>query len=325
MEATLLFKRISGSIQTLFWLALWLYGVGILLALIMRWWPGDRLQPIRLVNYMMPWLLAGLLPGLLLALLGHRHQLALVFAVPTLYICATYAPLLLPNQADTFSAGAPLKVMSYNVWRKNTDMTAVARVILGEQPDLVLLQEINSEGLKKLITNLETIGGREIYSVEAAAIHQAIISRFPLEQLESSWKKGRTQKVLATAPWGPILVLNTHPPRGQWHRRHKQMARLLDADVIPCDIPVILGGDFNTTDQSLTYRLINRHLDNAHWQSGQGFGFTYPSSRYRLKDLVPCPPLVRIDHIFYSSHFKTRHAATLGDDGGSDHLPVALP
>ncbi len=308
--------------HTLFWLALWLYGAGILLACVLKWWPGDRLQAIRLVNYLMPWLLTVLLPGLLLAALSHRYQLAVVLAAPALFICATYAPLWAPPRTDASAGGTPLKVMSYNVWRNNTDMAAVARVIHHQQPDLLLLQEIRSDGLKKLIAALKSLDDREVYSVAAAPIQQAVISRFPLKQLESSWKKGRTQKILATTPWGPLLVLNAHPPRGQWQRRHKQMALLLEADVAPAETPVILGGDFNTTDQSLTYRLIDRHLDNAHWQAGRGFGFTYPSSSYRFKGLIPCPPLVRIDHIFYSSHFEVSRAATLSDSGGSDHLPV---
>ena len=87
--------------------------------------------------------------------------------------------------------------------------------------------------------------------------------------------------------------------------------------------PLIVGGDFNTTDQSELYRLINRHLDNAHWEAGWGFGFSFPAESSSIYG-VPIPgSVVRIDHIFYSGeHFLARHALTLSDSGGSDHLPV---
>jgi endonuclease/exonuclease/phosphatase family metal-dependent hydrolase len=36
----------------------------------------------------------------------------------------------------------------------------------------------------------------------------------------------------------------------------------------------------------------------------------------------PVPALIRIDHIFHSSHFTALNAHMLNDSGGSDHLPV---
>jgi endonuclease/exonuclease/phosphatase (EEP) superfamily protein YafD len=86
--------------------------------------------------------------------------------------------------------------------------------------------------------------------------------------------------------------------------------------------PIILGGDFNTSDQSQTYRLVDQYLNNAHWEASCGFGFTFPSSSSRLKRKFLVPLLIRIDHIFYSTHFIPTSSRTLNDSGGSDHLPV---
>jgi endonuclease/exonuclease/phosphatase family metal-dependent hydrolase len=83
-----------------------------------------------------------------------------------------------------------------------------------------------------------------------------------------------------------------------------------------------VGGDFNTTDQSEGYHLLAQHLKNAHWEAGWGFGFSFPANQPRFKRIPILTPVVRIDHIFYSSHFLAHSATTLSDSGGSDHLPV---
>jgi vancomycin resistance protein VanJ len=68
--------------------------------------------------------------------------------------------------------------------------------------------------------------------------------------------------------------------------------------------------------------MINQQLQNAHWEAGWGFGFTFPFSRGRIRGILPQPRMVRIDHIFYSDHFFAHSAGTLTESGGSDHLPV---
>jgi len=97
----------------------------------------------------------------------------------------------------------------------------------------------------------------------------------------------------------------------------------LAKDIETTDYPLIVLGDFNATDQSTTYKTINRYLHNAHWDAGWGFGFTFPAPPH-------VPPewpfetgvIYRIDHIFYSDHFTAHDAQTLTTSAGSDHLPV---
>jgi endonuclease/exonuclease/phosphatase family metal-dependent hydrolase len=131
------------------------------------------------------------------------------------------------------------------------------------------------------------------------------------------------------APLGPVTVVNVHAYKHGWLERHRLMEALLVEDVIPEKGPLILGGDFNTNDRSETYRMIQQHLTNAHDEAGCGFGFTFPTASkfWSLRLLgplprFPLPALIRIDHIFYSSHFTTLKSYTVSDSGGSDHLPV---
>jgi endonuclease/exonuclease/phosphatase (EEP) superfamily protein YafD len=164
-------------------------------------------------------------------------------------------------------------------------------------------------------------GGHLYWAYESRA-YQGIISRFPLTPVELAYDKGRTQKVIAATPAGPIAVWNVHPNTPlPWLRQYRQISALAE-DIAAVDGPLIVGGDFNTTDQSETYHLVNQYLHNAHWEAGWGFGFSFPAHQPHFRDIPILTPVIRIDHIFYSSHFFAQNARTLSDSGGSDHFPV---
>ena len=316
-------EGLFSAIRTAFWLGLWLFGLGVLWIYLLRWWPGDRLWPVRLLNYMIPWLLIPLVLALIAAGLARRHWLVAVLAIPTLFISLTQAPLFFPRLCPALGNGETFKVLSYNVGRRNRDVTAMAALIRHEQPDILLLQELRRDRVEALINTLDDLyPDAELHFTYDPYTLQAVASRYPLIPLAMMPEKGRAQKVLLETPNGPVTVINIHPRSLGWQRRHKQMSTLLAEDIIPTDGPVILGGDFNTTDQTQTYRLVNQHLQNAHWEAGWGFGFTFPFLVPHIRGKYPLPQLVRIDHIFYSDHFFAHNAGTLTESGGSDHLPV---
>jgi vancomycin resistance protein VanJ len=217
-----------------------------------------------------------------------------------------------------------LNVMSYNTWSKNGDDAQIAKVILSRRPDILLLQEIPPEVFGRLMDRIRDLyQGSTVYRAYEPTLMQAVVSRHPVESSASMDDKGKAQKVVLRAPDGPIVVFNVHPLRTRgWRHRYEQIASLLEEDVLPERAPVILGGDLNAPDHSQLYRLIAGHLENAHRAAGSGFGFTYPSSDFRLLGVLPAPPLVRIDHIFLSDHFVALRAGTIEDSGGSDHRPV---
>ena len=310
------------GLQGTFWLAWWLFSVGILANYLMRWWPGDRLVTVRLVNYLLPWLLISLIPGLIIALVARRQWLALTLALPTLLISLNYAPLFLPRPRVALAGSEPLKVMSYNIWSRNNDIQAIAAQIQAEQPDVLLLQELRRDKAQNVVKALEGLyPATDFYFTYEPRFEQGIISRYPLTPLEASYDKGKAQKVLVETPSGPITVWNIHTTSGRWRTRYRQVSNLT-RDIAAMEGPLIVGGDFNTTDQTEVYGMINQYLPNAHWQAGWGFGFSFPSPHRPISRKTFIPSLVRIDHIFYSHHFTIRRAATLSNAGGSDHFPV---
>jgi endonuclease/exonuclease/phosphatase (EEP) superfamily protein YafD len=308
----------------LLWLGLWGVGLGLGATHLLRWLSGDRYLPAQLLSYFMPWQLLALLPGLLLAGLARRYRLFVLLTLPALVTIFIYAPLFLPSPAPALAANQSLKVMSFNVFGLNQDYEAVAELILTEQPDILLLQEAYHHNGIPLIATLQTYySSAPFYVIHNQRMGQAIISRYPLQQLERpTYLKGRTLKVRVDTPTGPIMIWNTHtfPPLPQ--TRHEQQLANLALDIAATDGPLIVGGDFNTTDQSEAYQWIAQHLANAHWQAGWSFGFSFPAKVRELHGWLPIRPLIRIDHIFYSSHFLAGEARTLSDSAGSDHFPV---
>lgn len=296
----------------LFWAGWWGIGLALLLWLPLRWWPGDRFWPVQLGNYFMPWLLAGLIPGLGLAALARRDRLLAVLLGPAVVIGLMQLPLFLPPSEVALAGNRQIRVMSYNVLYHNDDPAAMARTIRQAQPDIVLLQELLPDMAQALPAELADLYP-ELYFAYEPTVVQGVISRYPLESTGLEYLAGRTQKVAAHTPYGPVQLWNTHPsqPLPYWPLQRQQIA-LLARQIAAVEGPLIVGGDFNTTSHAETYRMVNRHLANAHWEMGWGFGFTFPADR----------PLVRIDHIFYSRHFQAHRAYTLTESGGSDHFPV---
>lgn len=312
------------KMPNLIWMAWLFWGLIVLAGLILRWWTGDQLFLTRYTGYLMPWLLFGLLPGVLWAAWMQYRGLAAILAVSVLFIVATYAPLFWPHTTISDPASIELKVISYNTWSKNLDTDRIANVIKGQNPDVLLLQEVIPEVFERLIKNLDDLyADNEMFFSYEPHLLLAVVSRYPMERSAGMKGKGRVQRVLLHSPGAQITVFNVHMlRRGGWSSRYRKIASLLEEDVVHEAGPVILGGDFNTTDQAETYKYISKFLNNAHWESGFGFGFSFPTSVIKLFGTVPVPPLIRIDHIFFNDHFSILKAGTIKDSGGSDHFPV---
>ncbi len=311
-------------ISTVFWLGLWILGLGVLLGLLMRLWPGDLLRLVRLINYLMPWLLIFLIPAVTVAALLNHKWLAVTLLASTLFIIIHFAPLFVSGTSAVQPGRASLKVMSYNVWRDNRRMNEVAAVILKEKPDILLLQELTPTMVRPLIDALGDFyhNSSPNFNYEKRLL-QAVLSRFPISPLGAYPGEGQAQKVLIETPETAITVINVHPRRQlSWLKRYHQISALLEADIATTNRPLILGGDFNTTEESQTGRLIKRYLSDAHTKAGKGFGFTFPAPVNIFGGKVHIPPLVRIDHIYYNDYFVSKSTRTLKESGGSDHLPV---
>lgn len=315
----------TSCITVLSWKVLWAFGLAVLIGLALHWWRGDHLFPGRYTGYLMPWFLVILVPGEVWALLMRKWSLAVVLGVSLGFILYIYAPLLLPRPNVADASPAVFNVMSFNVWSRNSSPEQIAAAVAEHRPDILLLQEIMPPQFAELSRSLDEhsrLNGETWNKVYNQELLQATVSRYPLTNQWAKRAKAKVQVVRAETPWGPVMVFNVHPTWGNWARRDRQLSELLREDILPCELPVILGGDFNSPDQSEIFKLLSGHLHNAHTKAGQGFGFTFPKALQVQKSLIPFFPFIRIDHIFFSAHFTALHAATAVNAYGSDHLPI---
>ena len=246
----------------------------------MRWWPGDWSSPTQLLNYLTPWLLAALVPTLVLALLLRRHGGVgwLFLAIPILLISLPLLPLFLPRLGSVPDNSFALKVMSYSICTKNQDNSAIIQVIRAAQPDVLLLQEITPEMAGALHDGLHDLyPAGEVHFAYAAVVQQLIVSRYPLTSVGVVPEQGDVQKVRLETPGGSIKVWNVHASHPYGWTQHNRELSALAEEISTFNGPLIVGGDFNAVELSESYRLVARDLKNAHQEAGWGFGFTYPA------------------------------------------------
>lgn len=312
------------KIHNLFWIVWWVVGVILLVGLVLRFWTGDDLMLSRYAGYLMPWLLVGLLPGALWAGLMHHRGLSFLLGGSAIIIFVAYAPLFMSRPEVSDQDTPQFKVLSYNIWSKNLDISRAAGNIHKQRPDIVLLQEVTPKAFHKLEEYLADLySGEEVHFFYEPSLLLMVVSRYPADFSLRIGGKGRVQKIGLRSPVGLITVFNVHLlRRGGWQSRYNKIFSLLQEEVAHEAGAVILGGDFNTPDQSQTYNVIKKFLDNAHWEAGFGFGFSFPTSAKKLFGLFSAPALIRIDHIFFNNHLVALCAATIKDSGGSDHFPV---
>jgi vancomycin resistance protein VanJ len=305
--------------------AAWLLASAVLAGLALRDRVGDALVVTRYTGYVLPWLLVGLVPGAAWAWRARRRALAALLVASAVLVVVREAPLH-RRRATPAAAEGRLRVMSFNTSWHNADVPRLAAAVGAYDPDLLLVQEISPEVFAALRETLRAAppgGTGYAYAAYEPEVGQGVVSRFPLAGSTAMKARGKAQRVLVRGPGGPLAVYNVHPLRsGGWRQRFDQIAALLDEDVSGEEAPVIVAGDFNTPEHSQLYAVLERRLTNAHRAAGSGFGFTYPSRDFRLLGLLPLPPLVRIDHIFFDDRLVAVAAGTLPDAGGSDHRPV---
>jgi vancomycin resistance protein VanJ len=311
------------EVKTAFTSIAWFIGLLTNLYFILRVFSDDRFLIVRLCNYFLPWIGALTLIFLILSITAKKWTLSTLHILSLSIVSVIYAPLFLNCACNPVYEQNALKIMSYNLRQFNTDMHAVATVIIRERPDVLLIQEIEERSFQELMKSSENLYNNDpIYVVYSSDIMQAVLSRFPVTEIESSALKNRLQKTLVKTVFGPIIVLNIHAYKFGWKDRHYRMKRMIEEDVVPATEPLILGGDFNTNDQSMTYGLIKKYLHDVHWEVGCGLGFTYPARLFLSSKNYFSPAMIRIDHIFHNNYFTPIRTYRLYDSGGSDHYPL---
>jgi endonuclease/exonuclease/phosphatase (EEP) superfamily protein YafD len=107
----------------------------------------------------------------------------------------------------------------------------------------------------------------------------------------------RAARVLPKFKWGVV------PVKGFDNSNQALAFEKLLSHVQASREPVIVVGDFNTTERQAGYELmVEAGLKNVHEEVGWGLGLTFPAP-FVMFDWLPFS-LIRIDHVFYDDAWR---------------------
>ncbi len=235
-----------------------------------------------------------------------------------------------------------VRLMTYNVhgcggMDGRVSPRRVARVIRGELPDIVALQEVDLGRRRSRAEDQGAIIARELGmnvvfcpTVTRGEEHygHALLSRWPIEVVKrmrlphdstSWWQEPRAAMWARVTIGGQVInVITTHLGLGP-KERVLQIKALLGEEWlggIPESEPVLLCGDFNALPGSAPYKLAATRLRDV---QAAVDGYRPVATFSSLQ------PLVRLDHIFVSKHFTREKVTVVRTDltrVASDHLPL---
>ena len=225
--------------------------------------------------------------GLLLALVWQRRTLFWLL-VPLAVIAAQYGPLFLPRSAAAAS-GTPLRVMTANLLVESDVAGSLERTLAQEQPDLVALQELDGDVAAVLSTALRQRYPYQELFPEQHPFGSGILSRYPIVQAgqrEEGPGSCFCQQVTLDLTGRLAVLINTHPypPRIHYGRLGPiypiptafQDSVVTDARqrllrrVETVEGPLLLVGDFNTSDREAGDRQLSAALHDSYREAAPG-------------------------------------------------------
>lgn len=321
---------------------LWFY-----LVLLGGWWIlhliyGDQIWWLALLTSFAPLFFAPLLFFLPFTLFVRHAGYLIGQLCPLLLFMITYGPLFLPKTPPPYQVDPPpLTVMTFNMWSGTRELQTAAVIQDNDYPDIVALQETTPH-IERLVRR--AVGDHYPYSffeytMDGRGI--ATLSRYPLTPVRVDMLIDLNCRVfqVAVSEARHFMLYNCRPrssnldnffndgqPLPAQVRESFQLRRLLSERLVTqiqaSPIPTVLIGDFNTTDQSDAYAILQTTLLDAHRQIGWGFGHTFPAERLFWNGLPIPGRQLRIDMVWYTADFVALTTAVSPFYGESDHRPV---
>lgn len=326
----------------------WVYAGGMALYLALRLMMGDRMGGLlAAANEVAPYLF---LPLALLVPLGliTRAKWGLLATLPLVVVVAAWLGPRYLDKAEVVPSGPVLRLITFNVYFRNQDVASVERWLNAQDADLVLLQEISQTSILPLLyRQSERYPHQHTRFSPGRFIGNAVLSRYPIlawESLDAPAERSAylMDRYLIAVNGEPVAVYNLDMPVPvNWSRtggaggiseifalmssyddrvRNARIDRFLEHLATETG-PIIAAGDFNLSDYALKYDDIFARLHDAYRTVGAGTGATWPANARESTLLDRLPPLLRMDYIWHSDHFRAVEAA-VGPELASDHRPV---
>lgn len=261
-----------------------------------------------------------------------------------------YCPLHLGNKENSEVSDHALTIISFNVGHMTTDeqRAELIRFINISNADIVCLQELSTNFLS---THKDWLDSTSYHTLQS--VNEVVLSRLPIlsDTLHIDYPTRSNHSIACWIDCGgdSLLLVNNHLESNHLSKEEKNeytnaitdphrqtiksSSRLLlgklseaaayrgpQTDSIcsfvkrNADHAVIVCGDLNETPISYTYQRIAGCLTSAFREAGTGPGFTYSQRSFP----------VRIDHLFFSPHWKCTSCRIDRTVSSSDHYPIIV-
>lgn len=213
---------------------------------------------------------------------------------------------------------ANVRLMAWNVHGFRGGARRLAEAVAEERPDIVFLNEVDylSLRLRRFARRLEMrwASGLSLWR----PVPNAVLTRPPWrvvsDRLLRFPREGRTVRrgamVARVGRAGMRLTAAAVHLGLSEPERHRHVEALTDT-LAGEPAPVLVGGDLNEVPAGPAAAWLAERYWDAFATVGQSPGFTFPAA----------DPRARIDYLFVSEGV-TVERAWVGDQGGSDHLPL---
>ena len=301
----------------------WLIVVSLAALAVLRWTHSDSWWLVIVATAVAPWLyfLAWIVAAV--AAVARRWALTAVAAVLVVVSVVWLVPQWYPvaRAASPAPGAVPIRLFDANVQYTNPSLVAIAGEIRADHPNVITLEELSYANMKSLVASGVLAAYHWSYVVPyGGASGFGVWSDISMTGAQTWWTEGhpevRAWLYPAGAPRVRLYVIHTDAPRpgaaATWHREMSAIAAVLR----PEPRPMIVAGDFNATWDMYEFQdILHLGLRDAAVEEGKGWEMTW-SRQARV-----IPPVVRIDHILYSSGV-TVTAYRTGVGRGSDHRPI---
>lgn len=305
-----------------------IYGTFVVIYFLIRLFTGSKFAFMALCSHFLHFIL---MPGflfLLIALYLRRWYSVMLTSVAVLGFLVLFGPRFLPKSPPIDSADSFI-VMTYNIQNSNVSPEDLVTLLADSGADIIALQELADEQIASIEKELSTTYPCQFLQGDGIP-GIGLLSKYPCRDAETYYLYARAMPYLEATievDGKDLRLLNAHPPTTAGIYSYRSDALIAEeynqllARIHP-ENPFLLIGDFNTTDQSDNYALIQATgLSDAFQQAGWGLGLTWPAGPYGNKIPAWVPRTSRIDYIWYSDDFIALDAWT-GIQTNSDHLPV---
>jgi endonuclease/exonuclease/phosphatase (EEP) superfamily protein YafD len=281
-----------------------------------RWnWFFDLFSHFRIQYFLI------LLATIVLLSLFRMFQAALIFIVPATLNLLLLAPLYWPPPpTPTLDPASHLSAILINVNTREGDPVRVAQFLQEQNPDLIVLEEIND----RWVDALAKLRSHYAYSKIEPRLDNfgvAVLSKFPLSPGEVIFLTDYAVPTIltdVTTPQGTFSLMATHPlpPAGSdYSQARNEQLQELPEYIKAAHFPVLLLGDLNVTVWSHHFQDLLTQTGLRDSGRGRGLQTSWPTNAIILR--------IPIDHCLHSPQIEILRRE-IGPDVGSDHFPLMV-